>query len=60
MEQTYNWTYNVIKSCNNDFHFDCADTLIYLFRQKYGDSPLVLELKDLRNEKWASIHSILV
>ena len=61
MEQTYTWTYNVIRSCNNDFHFNCADALIDLFARKYGEgSNQVQELKMLRANKWTSIHGILV
>lgn len=60
MEQTFTWTYNIIKSCNNDFHFDCADVLISLFKVKYGDSDMVLQLRQLRENKWVSIHGILV
>jgi hypothetical protein len=60
MEQTFTWTANIIKSCNNDFHFDCADVLISLFKTKFGDNDLVLQLKELREDKWVSIHGILV
>ena len=60
MEQTYTWTYNVIRSCNNDYHFDCADALIDLFARKYGEgSNQVLQLKMLRADKSVSIHGIL-
>ncbi|MBC7866027.1 MAG: hypothetical protein H7X88_00705 [Gloeobacteraceae cyanobacterium ES-bin-316] len=60
MEKTYVWTYNVIRSCNNDFHFDCADALIHLFEQKYGETEMVFQLKQLREYKWVSVHGILV
>jgi len=60
MEKTYTWTYNVIKSCNNDYHFDCADALIDLFATKYGNTELVDSLKELRQYKWASVHHILM
>lgn len=59
MEKTYIWTYNIIRSCNNDFHFDCADALIDLFSQKYGENDLLLQLKELRQNKWSAVHSIL-
>jgi len=59
MEKTYIWTYNIISSCNNDFHFDCADALIDLFSQKYGDNALLMQLKELRQNKWSAVHSIL-
>lgn len=61
MEQTYTWTYNVIKSCNNDFHFGCADTLIQLFSRKYGESSeMVYHLRQLRQHQWVSVHGILI
>jgi len=60
MEKTYTWTYNVIKSCNNDYHFDCADALISLFANKYGETDMLLSLKELRQYKWAAVHHILM
>jgi hypothetical protein len=60
MEKTFMWTYNVIRSCNNDFHFDCADALISLFARKYGETEMVFQLKQLRENKWVSVHGILV
>ncbi|RYD73770.1 MAG: hypothetical protein EOP53_19480 [Sphingobacteriales bacterium] len=61
MEQTYTWTYNIIRSCNNDYHFNCADALIDLFARKYGeDSNQVQQLKMLRAHKWVTIHGILI
>lgn len=60
MEKTFTWTYNVIKSCNNDFHFDCADVLISLFKVKYGETERFHQLTELRTNKWIAIHGILV
>lgn len=60
MEKSFTWTYNVIRSCNNDFHFDCADALISLFARKYGETEMVFQLKQLRENKWVSVHGILV
>jgi hypothetical protein len=60
MEQTYTWVYNIIESCNNDFHFDCADALISLYDIKYGDTDRVLGLKSLRQNKWNAVHTILI
>jgi hypothetical protein len=60
MEETYTWVYNIIESCNNDFHFDCADVLISLFNVKYADPDRVSELKILRQSKWNSVHLILI
>ena len=60
MHRTFTWTYNIIRSCNNDYHFEAADALIELFEQRYGDSELALQLRELRHKKWASVHSILV
>ena len=58
MEDTYTWVYNIIESCNNDFHFDCADVLISLFSIKYGDTDRVLGLRLLRQNKWNTVHTI--
>jgi len=58
MENTYMWVFNIVESCNNDFHFDCADVLISLFKIKYGDSDRVAELASLRQTKWNTIHAI--
>jgi hypothetical protein len=60
MEDTYTWVYNIIESCHNDFHFDCADVLITLFNTKYSDAEKVLGLKLLRQNKWNAIHTILL
>jgi hypothetical protein len=60
MEETYTWVYNIFESCNNDFHFVCADVLISLFNVKYGDTVKVSELSLFRQNKWNSVHSILI
>ena len=60
MEDTYIWVYNIIESCNNDFHFDCADVLISLFKIKYSNTDKVLELRLLWQTKWNKVHSILI
>ncbi len=60
MEDTYTWVYNIVESCNNDFHFDCADVLISLFSVKYGETDKVSGLRLLRQNKWNSVHTILM
>ena len=60
MEDTYTWVYNIIESCNNDFHFECADALISLYDIKYMDTDRVLGLRLLRQNKWNTVHSILI
>jgi hypothetical protein len=60
MEETFTWVYNIIESCNNDFHFECADALISLYSNKYMDTDRVLGLRLLRQNKWNTVHSILI
>jgi hypothetical protein len=60
MEKTFNWMYNIIGSCNNDFHFNCADVLISLFTMKYGENEMTSKLKELRQTRWVQVHTILV
>ncbi|MDP4282949.1 MAG: hypothetical protein Q8891_00880 [Bacteroidota bacterium] len=59
MEDTYLWVYNIIESCNNDFHFGCADILISLFVNKYKEADRVSALKLIREDKWNAVHSVL-
>jgi hypothetical protein len=59
MEDTYTWVFNIIESCNNDFHFDCADILISLFKIKYGNTDRVSELLSLWQTRWNAVHAIL-
>lgn len=60
MEEAYAWLYNIIESCDKDFHFECADVLISLFSAKYRAPDMVSGLRQLRKAKWDYIHSILV
>lgn len=60
LEETYRWLYNIVASCNNDFHFKAADVLISLFIEKYGDNENAQSLKELRQNRWINVHTILV
>ena len=50
------WIYHIIQSCNKEFHFDCADMLISLFNDKYGDIDRVSKLRLVRQNKWNAVH----
>jgi len=58
MEDTYTWLHNVIDSCHNKFHFDCADVLISLFSDKFRDDEMVSGLRLLRQKKWNAVQEI--
>ena len=60
MEDTYTWVYNIIESCHTDVHLDCADVLISLFSNKYGDAERVSRLRLLRQNKCNPVHAILL
>jgi hypothetical protein len=60
MEHTYFWLSDIIKSCNNGFHFRCADVLISLFIIKYGNNDKAEELQTLRQHQWNAVHGILI
>jgi hypothetical protein len=54
------WILAVISSCNNQFHIECADKLIELYKEKYkGEDELHLELDQARITMWNEIHNIL-
>jgi len=55
MEDTYTWISNIIDSCHNDFHFDCADVLISVYNIQYADTDRVLALRLLQENKWNSV-----
>jgi hypothetical protein len=60
MKDTYAWVFNIIESCTHDFHFECADVLISLFKIKYGNTEEVIQLRLLWQKKWNSAHAILI
>jgi len=60
MEDTFTWVYKIIESCHIDFHFDSADALILLFRDKYGESEKVSELRSLRRKRWNAVHTVII
>jgi hypothetical protein len=60
MDKSFKWMVSIIDSCTNDFHFSCIDGLISLFKLKYTDDEQVNKLTEVRNNKWNSIHAILV
>jgi hypothetical protein len=60
MIEVYDWVAKIINTCQDDFHFDCVDKLIELFFARYGDVDKRDELIIIRNDKWNSIHAILM
>ena len=60
MQETFTWVYNVIENCNSDFHFQCSDVLISLFRVQYGDNDSANQLRLLWQDRWNRVHPILV
>jgi hypothetical protein len=60
MDKSFTWMISIIDSCTNDFHFSCLDVLISLFKLKYTNDELVNKLLEARNNKWNSIHTILI
>jgi len=59
MQETFTWIYNLIESCNNDFHFQCTDVLISLFSVQYGNDANVAQLRLLWQDKWNRVHAVL-
>jgi len=60
MEQDFEWVIAIIRSGNNDFHFEVIDNLIMLFITKYpNEKEAELSLIASRWETWNKIHVIL-
>lgn len=58
-QQDYNWIQNIIRSCNNTFHFDGVNRLIELFAAKHDDQELHQNLMVQCHQQYNSIHVIL-
>ena len=60
MEEDFKWVIAIIRSGNNDFHFEVIDNLITLFISKYPDATEAeMQLIAVRWETWNRIHVIL-
>lgn len=44
MLNQFGWVLKVIHSCTNEFHLQCARTIIDLFQNHYNDDTLYQEL----------------
>lgn len=53
------WIFNIIASCSEDFHFSAVDSLIELFKVKYGEVTEYDELLLQREIKWNQIKGII-
>ena len=58
-EKAFAWIESIIKTCNNNFHFEAVDKLIELFKERFDDNRMILELEQMRHDKWNEIHKIL-
>jgi hypothetical protein len=55
----FEWVAKIIDTCNHDFHFEAVDNLITLYYEKSKDEAKMIELKQIRQDKWNQIHNIL-
>lgn len=53
------WIFNIIASCSEDFHFSAVDSLIELFKLKYGQGAEYDELTLQREVRWNQINGII-
>lgn len=58
-EYSFSWLEKIIESCNNQFHIDCVDVLIELYKTKYNDEELLTMLQNARETKFIALHNIL-
>lgn len=45
------WLMKIINSCHNSFHLNCANTLVNLYKEKYGEIKYTDELMDALSAK---------
>jgi len=53
------WIERVIDSCNNTFHFEVVQIMIYKFNALCKNESQRVELQDYFNIKYNSVHGIL-
>jgi hypothetical protein len=56
---TMEWLKRVIDSCNNTIHFDYAQVLVDLFKEKCNDESDKLEIQDYYNIAFNEVHFVI-
>lgn len=44
MEEHFEWVKKVIVSCKDGFQLECARNMINIFRTRYGNNELIMQL----------------
>lgn len=57
-EETKNWVRRVISSCNNSIHFDYAQVIVDLYKEKTSEEEGV-EMQQFFNEQYNLVHHII-
>lgn len=55
----FDWINAIIKSCTDDFQFECVDNMVSLFFERFNDIELHQQLTLSRASKWNEIHGII-
>lgn len=56
---TMEWIKRVIDSCNNTIHFDYAQVLVDLFKEKCTDEVEKIEIQDYFNVAFNEVHFVI-
>jgi|GEM_PF-992000 hypothetical protein len=56
---TMEWIKRVIDSCNNTIHFDYAQVLVDLFKEKCTDEEEKIEIQDYFNVAFNEVHFVI-
>jgi hypothetical protein len=56
---TMEWIKRVIDSCNNTIHFEYAQVLVDLFKEKSNDELEKLEIQDYYNVAFNEVHFVI-
>ena len=60
-EKAFEWIKPIIDCSSNTFHFDCLNNLIESFEKMFPtEKDLALSLKELKQDKWNEVHTVLV
>lgn len=57
-EETSNWVRRVISSCMNSVHFDYAQVIVDLYKEK-SSTEEGIDMQQFFNEQYNSVHHII-
>ena len=59
IDEVFDWIVRIVETCQNDFHFDCADKLIELFYIRFNNESRRDDILQVRNMRYYFLNNIV-